>query len=426
MTTPTAIAWRWASRPRGRSYRPAPRGGLRALPAARTDPDLQACPPILLAHAEREFALARQIFPRLPTAMTSTPWSSSAQHPAGGRASWALPGEAGTRELAFLTQLIRREPVSRRRPGGAVIDPIILLAFPPSASPCCWSGCSSGSTRSTRATPWAPLRQPVHGQRLRAPRYGLKLVIVGFFAWLYQFRLFDLFVWWTWLLLLFPTTSACTGATHGPRGAPDVVRPPQPPQLRALQPVHGAAAVLDRAAGPPAVLGPAAPAGLPRRDDHHPDGPEPAVPVLAAHRAHRRHGALRVAVQHPGLPPGAPRPERAIPRPQLRGHLHPLGPDLRHLRAGGRGRRLRRDHPHRLPQPFYIASWSTAPGCGTSAAPEPPGRPRLPRAPRLGGRQPPHRAGDAGGGRRRPPWGRHPRHRGSPRPRQTPTSSEHP
>lgn len=80
--------------------------------AARTDPDLQArLSPILLAHAERELALARQIFPQaahrddfdaVVIGLLSTLQGAAV-------ASWALPGEAGTRELAFLTQLIRRE-----------------------------------------------------------------------------------------------------------------------------------------------------------------------------------------------------------------------------------------------------------------------------------------------------------------------------
>ena len=329
--------------------------------AARTDPDLQArLSPILLAHAERELALARQIFPQaahrddfdaVVIGLLSTLQGAAV-------ASWALPGEAGTRELAFLTQLIRRElraPTPPRRRRDRPHHPAGLPGLRPHHAAGVAAPPEAPGAQGLR--PGRLLRQPVHGQRLRAARHGLEAR---------HRRL---------LRLALPVPALRSGARvvdvaaaalprrllhvlvppHGPRGAPDVVRPPQPPQLRALQPVHGAAAVLDRAAGPPAVLGPAAPAGLPRRDDHHPDGPEPAVPVLAAHRAHRRHGALRVAVQHPGLPPGAPRPERAVPRPQLCGNLHPLGPDLRHLRAGGRGRRLRRDHPIDSHNPFYIA-----------------------------------------------------------------------
>ena len=86
-----------------------------------------------------------------------------------------------------------------------MIDPIILLAFP--------------AFGLTMLLEWLLLRKhPEHkgyalgdsfgslsmGNGFVLLDMGWKLVIVGFFAWLYQFRLFDLEpVWWTWLLLLF-------------------------------------------------------------------------------------------------------------------------------------------------------------------------------------------------------------------------------
>ena len=51
--------------------------------------------------------------------------------------------------------------------------------------------------------------------------------------------------------------------------------------------------------------------------------------------------------QHPVAPPGPPRLEPAVHRPQSRQHPDPLGPAVRHLRARERARRLRADQEHR-------------------------------------------------------------------------------
>ena len=70
----------------------------------------------------------------------------------------------------------------------------------------------------------------------------------------------------------------------------------------------------------------------PAADLHRP-GDQPHLPVLDPHGADRSHGAPGVGVQHALPPPGAPRSQRRVPRPQPRRHPDRLGPALRHLRA---------------------------------------------------------------------------------------------
>jgi hypothetical protein len=127
-----------------------------------------------------------------------------------------------------------------------------------------------------------------------------------------------------------------------PRAAILVGGARQPPNLSALQPLHRPAADLDRRPG--RDLGDVAAAGLRRLlagDERHPAGYQPSLSVLAPHRGDRQAaGADRGGVQHPLAPPGAPRREPALPRPQLRGHSDHLGPAVRHLRAQARRRTL--------------------------------------------------------------------------------------
>src|SRR6266508_3904631 len=55
--------------------------------------------------------------------------------------------------------------------------------------------------------------------------------------------------------------------------------------------------------------------------------------------------------EHAVAPPGAPRLERGVPRPQLRRHPDRLGPAVPHLRTRARAGRLRADHEPRDLQP---------------------------------------------------------------------------
>ena len=113
--------------------------------------------------------------------------------------------------------------------------------------------------------------------------------------------------------------------------------PPEP----GVQPLDGAAPDdLGRAAG--LDLLPAdgnrrvTAAGVHRRRDRR-----PAVPVLDPHRAGRQARLVRPLVRVAVESPRAPRGQRSLPRPQLRRHLHGLGPDVRPVRRGGREMRVR-------------------------------------------------------------------------------------
>lgn len=69
---------------------------------------------------------------------------------------------------------------------------------------------------------------------------------------------------------------------------------------------------------------------------------QPRLPVLRAHRAGRHAPPPdRIRVQHALAPSGAPRLRSRLPRPQLRGHPHHLGPDVRHLQGRGPPAHLR-------------------------------------------------------------------------------------
>lgn len=80
--------------------------------AARHDPDLQASlSPLLVAHADRELALARSLFPQaahrddfdaVVVGLLSTLQGAAV-------AAGVLPGHAGHLELRFITELVRRE-----------------------------------------------------------------------------------------------------------------------------------------------------------------------------------------------------------------------------------------------------------------------------------------------------------------------------
>ena len=82
-------------------------------------------------------------------------------------------------------------------------------------------------------------------------------------------------------------------------------------------------------------------------------GAEPDLPVLDPHRGGAVDRLARERAQHALAPPGAPRREPAVPRPQPRQHPHPVGPAVRHLRARGRAGGLRPDHQHRHLQPGH-------------------------------------------------------------------------
>ncbi len=64
-----------------------------------------------------------------------------------------------------------------------------------------------------------------------------------------------------------------------------------------------------------------------------------------------RLGPVRGGRQHPLAPPGAPRRQPAVHRPQPRRHPHHLGPAVRHLPTGERDRRLRPHQEHQHVQP---------------------------------------------------------------------------
>ena len=78
---------------------------------------------------------------------------------------------------------------------------------------------------------------------------------------------------------------------------------------------------------------------------------QPDLPVLDPHRGDPEHRLARAGAQHPVAPPGPPRLQPALPRPQPRQHPDRLGPAVRHLRAGDRAGRLRPDQEHRHLQP---------------------------------------------------------------------------
>ncbi len=70
---------------------------------------------------------------------------------------------------------------------------------------------------------------------------------------------------------------------------------------------------------------------------------EPALSVLDSYRGHRPSGPARVRAQHAVAPSRAPCPQSQVSRQELRGHVHHLGPHVRHVPAGGRGAGLRTD-----------------------------------------------------------------------------------
>ena len=70
----------------------------------------------------------------------------------------------------------------------------------------------------------------------------------------------------------------------------------------------------------------------------------PALPVLDPHRSGRQARLVRSLVRVAVEPPRASRGQRPLHRPQLRRHLHGLGPPLRHVRRGSRALRLRHAH----------------------------------------------------------------------------------
>jgi AcrR family transcriptional regulator len=89
--------------------------------AARHDPDLQAgLSPLLVAHADRELAMARALFPdaahrddfdAVVIGLLSTLQGAAV-------AAGVLPGHAGHLELRFITELVRRELGSPSLPQG--------------------------------------------------------------------------------------------------------------------------------------------------------------------------------------------------------------------------------------------------------------------------------------------------------------------
>ena len=86
----------------------------------------------------------------------------------------------------------------------------------------------------------------------------------------------------------------------------------------------------------------------------------------------RRLGPFEKVLQHPVAPPGAPRQQPAVHRPQPRQHPDHLGPAVRHLRTRGRARRLRPDEEPRHVQPgTRRRATSTSRCCATSAGRRP-------------------------------------------------------
>jgi AcrR family transcriptional regulator len=90
--------------------------------AARTDPDLQLrLAPVMEAHAEREVAFARLLFPdasHRPDFGTVVLGLLSTLQGAA-IASFVMPGEAGSFELQVLAELVRRELGEPVFPGGS-------------------------------------------------------------------------------------------------------------------------------------------------------------------------------------------------------------------------------------------------------------------------------------------------------------------
>ena len=81
-----------------------------------------------------------------------------------------------------------------------------------------------------------------------------------------------------------------------------------------------------------------APARRPPGADRAGPRAQPDLPVLDPHRGDPQHRVARAGAQHPVAPPGPPRLQPALPRPQPRQHPDRLGPAVRHLRAGDRAR----------------------------------------------------------------------------------------
>ncbi len=108
------------------------------------------------------------------------------------------------------------------------------------------------------------------------------------------------------------------------------------------------------------------------RPERHRAGPgaQPALPVLDPHRGDPKSiGWLENGAQHPVAPPGAPRHQPPVPRPQPRQHPDHLGPAVRHLRARGRaasstGSRRTSTPTTRSPSPptSGVTSRATSPG----------------------------------------------------------------
>ena len=80
-------------------------------------------------------------------------------------------------------------------------------------------------------------------------------------------------------------------------------------------------------------------------------GRQPAVPVLDPHRADRLARMVRPLVLLALESPRPPRRQQPLHRPQLRRHLHGLGPPVRHLRRRDRALRLRHARAARLVGP---------------------------------------------------------------------------
>ncbi len=134
------------------------------------------------------------------------------------------------------------------------------------------------------------------------------------------------------LLLESPPWSRERGVLGLARGAS-----PEP----ALQPVDGAAADQQRRVPRLDLLPADGRRGRATRNVRGGGDRRPALPVLDPHRSHRQARLVRPLVRVAFEPPGAPRRERPLHRPQLWRHLHGVGSPLRHVRRRVRTLRVR-------------------------------------------------------------------------------------
>ena len=123
------------------------------------------------------------------------------------------------------------------------------------------------------------------------------------------------------------------------RGVLGVARGASPEPV--LQPVDGPAADQQRRVARLDLLPADGSRRRAARDVRGRGDRRPALPVLDPHRTRRQARLVRPLVRLAVEPSGAPRRQRPLHRPQLRRHLHGLGPALRHVRRGVRTLRLR-------------------------------------------------------------------------------------